>query len=54
MKFYLSSFKIWDNPSNLEELYPENWKAVYISNWLDFADSDKKEKHVDWDLEELK
>ncbi len=42
MKFYLSSFKIGNNPSKLSELLPSDTKAVYISNALDFAKPEKQ------------
>lgn len=53
MKFYLSSFKIGNDPNQLKSLLPENPKAVYISNGLDFAKPERQKKHQDWDLCEL-
>lgn len=53
MKFYLSSFKIGNDPSQLKKLLPNNPKAVYISNGLDFAKPEDQKKHQDWDLREL-
>lgn len=53
MKLYVSSFKIGNNPNQLKELLPENPKAVYISNALDFASSQGQKKHEEWDLVEL-
>lgn len=53
MKFYLSSFKIGNDPNQLKSLLPENSKAVYISNGLDFAKPESQKKHQDWDLREL-
>jgi len=37
MKFYLSSFKIGNDPTKLKHLLPEKVKAIYISNALDFV-----------------
>lgn len=53
MKFYLSSFKIGNNPNKLKELLPENPQAIYISNGLDFAKPEHQKKHEEWDLREL-
>lgn len=53
MKFYLSSFKIGDDPNQLKNLVPSNAKAVYISNGLDFAKPESQKKHEEWDLREL-
>jgi dipeptidase E len=53
MKFYLSSFKIGNDPNQLKSLLPENPKAVNISNGLDFAKPESQKKHQDWDLREL-
>lgn len=53
MKFYLSSFKIGNNPNQLKNLLPDNPKAVYISNGLDFAKPESQKKHEKWDLREL-
>jgi len=53
MKFYLSSFKIGNDPNQLKNLLPNNPKAVYISNGLDFANPENQKKHQDWDLREL-
>ncbi len=53
MKFYLSSFKIGNDPNQLKSLLPDNPKAVYISNGLDFAKLESQKKHQDWDLREL-
>ena len=54
MKFYLSSYKIGDDPQQLKNLLPKNCKAVYISNALDFAKPESQKKHEDWELRELK
>lgn len=54
MKFYLSSFKIGNDPNQLRSLLPKNPKAVYISNALDCATPEKQNKHQDWDIRELK
>lgn len=53
MKFYLSSFKIGNDSSHLKSLLPNNPKAIYISNGLDFATPESQKKHQDWDLQEL-
>ena len=53
MKLYLSSYKIGDDPQKLKNLLPENCKAIYISNALDFARPQSQKKHEDWDLGEL-
>ena len=53
MKFYLSSFKIGNDPNKLKNLLPENVKAVYISNGLDFADYENQKKHEELDMREL-
>ena len=53
MKFYLSSFKIGNNPSKLQELIGENKKTAYISNGLDFARLEKQQEHQEWDMREL-
>ncbi len=45
MKYYLSSFKIGDDPTRLKDLLPKNKKAVYISNALDrYNDNGKSPK----------
>jgi len=54
MKFYFSSYKIGNDPSKLKNLLPENAKAVYISNALDFAGPKSQKEHQDWDLRELR
>ena len=54
MKFYFSSFKIGDDPTKLKAMLPDETKAVYISNGLDFANPESLKKHQDWDLRELK
>lgn len=54
MKFYLSSFKIGNDPSQLKNLLPNNPKAVYISNGLDFANPESQKEHQEWDLKDLK
>lgn len=54
MKFYFSSFKIGNDPDQLKNLLPNNPRAVYISNGLDFANPEGQKKHQDWDLRELK
>ena len=54
MKFYLSSYKIGDDPQQLKKLLPKKCKAVYISNALDFAKPESQQKHEEWDLRELK
>lgn len=53
MKFYFSSFKIGADPNQLKCLLPDNPKAVYISNGLDFSKHEIQKKHQDWDLREL-
>lgn len=54
MKFYLSSFKIGNDPNQLKSLLPDNPKTVYISNALDFAKPEGQKEHQDWDIRELK
>lgn len=54
MKFYLSSFKIGNDPDQLKYLLSNNTRAIYISNGLDFANQENQKKHHDWDLRELK
>lgn len=54
MKLYLSSFKIGDHPNTLKDLLPENAKAIYISNALDFAKPERKKRCQDEDMEELR
>lgn len=53
MKFYLSSFKIGNDPNQLKRVLPCNPKTVYISNGLDFAKPESRKKHQNWDLREL-
>lgn len=46
MKFYLSSFKIGDDPMKLKNILPANKKTVYISNALDrYGNSENIQKH---------
>ncbi len=54
MKFYLSSFKLGNDPSKLKNLLLENPKAVYISNALDFAKLENQTKRQNEDMEELR
>lgn len=54
MKFYLSSFKIGNDPFQLKRLLPVSSKAIYISNALDFAKPEIQRHHQEWDLRELK
>ena len=54
MKFYLSSFKIGNDPLKLKNLLPENKKAVYISNALDrYGESENVQKHRAEDKKQL-
>ena len=54
MKFYLSSSKLGDRKEELKRMLPKNPKCLYISNALDFAIPEKRKKHQDFDIEELK
>lgn len=53
MKWYLSSFKIGNEPEKLKNLLSVNKKAVYISNGFDFARPESQKKHRDWDVKDL-
>lgn len=53
MKFYISSFKIGNDPNKLLDLFDGEKVIAYISNALDFAKPESKQKHVDWDIREL-
>lgn len=53
MKFYLSSFKIGNDPTKLKTLLPVNARAVYISNALDYAKPESQKRHQEWDVREL-
>jgi dipeptidase E len=53
MKFYISSFKIGDVPNRLVDLFNDEKTIAYISNALDFAKPESKQKHVDWDINDL-
>lgn len=55
MKFYLSSYKIGNQPEKLRALFLDNKKVSYIPNALDFtgADPERRKKHIDSDLRSL-
>ncbi len=54
MHLYLSSFKLGDDPSKLKSLLPENAKAVYVSNALDFAKPENQARRQNEDMGDLK
>ncbi len=54
MHLYLSSFKLGSDPSKLKNLLPNNAKAVYISNALDFAKPENQARRQNEDMDELK
>lgn len=56
MKFYLSSYRIGDNPGKLSELFSNNRTVGYIPNALDFTTADPRRKkiHIERDMEDLK
>lgn len=54
MHLYLSSFKLGNDPNKLKSLVPENAKAVYISNALDFARPENQKNRQDDDMNELR
>lgn len=54
MKFYLSSFKIGNDPMKLKNLIPENARTVYISNALDSSKPENRKRIQESDMEELK
>jgi dipeptidase E len=55
MKFYLSSYKIGNQPEKLVALFSDNKKIGYIPNALDFtkADPERRRKHIERDMQEL-
>lgn len=55
MKFYLSSYKIGNQPERLLALFSDNKKVGYIPNALDFSQADPKrrEKHIESDMQDL-
>ncbi len=53
MKFYLSSYKIGNNPELLKSLLPENPRVIYMSNAMDFGEPHRRKRHEDWDIKEL-
>lgn len=55
MKFYLSSYKIGNQPEKLLALFSGNKKVGYIPNALDFTNADpvRREKHIKSDLQSL-
>ena len=54
MKKYLSSYKLWDNPERLFELFWENKKIAYISNALDSIPLDRKKLRDEWEMQDLR
>ena len=54
MKKYLSSYKLWDSPERLFNLFWENKKIAYISNALDSINFDRKEFRDAWEMEDLR
>ncbi|HLD85169.1 MAG TPA: Type 1 glutamine amidotransferase-like domain-containing protein [archaeon] len=55
MKFYLSSYKIGNEPEKLKQLV-SNGKIGYISNALDFssANKERRKKHIESDITDLR
>lgn len=54
MKFYLSSFKLGNDPEDLVKLMPDDNKKIgYIPNALDFIDPDSDERK-EWENEDIK
>jgi dipeptidase E len=55
MKFYLSSYKIGDQPEKLMALFSNNKKIGYIPNALDFtkADPERRKRHIESDIQGL-
>jgi dipeptidase E len=55
MKKYLSSYRLWDNPERLFDLFWDNKKIAYIGNACDiFTDVVKRKKRDDIDISDLK
>ncbi len=55
MKFYLSSYKIGNQPDKLLALFSDNKKVGYIPNALDFtgADPERRMRHIESDMRSL-
>lgn len=55
MKFYLSSYKIGNQPEKLSALFSDNKKVGYIPNALDFtgADPKRRTRHIENDMGSL-
>lgn len=55
MKFYLSSYKLGNEPEKLLALFSDNKKVGYIPNALDFTgvDPERREKHIENDMRSL-
>ena len=56
MKFYLSSYKLGDNPEKLSALFSNNRSVGYIPNALDFtwADPQRRKEHIKKDMASLR
>ena len=55
MKFYLSSYKLGDDPKKLTALFTDNKSVGYVPNALDFtkADAERKKLHIERDMQSL-